>query len=172
MPPEKPSSVEEKERAIGGPNPSSVSLPGLLFVVTLMRAGGLTLRPGVAPGWPAFGCLLPLSPRGATTPGKPSGLGGHLKAAAKAGLLDSLKIKTDHGARRREKGWGDGKTEGGAAGPGGDFPQVSGLRVLVAEDDADSAVGLARFLRGIGHEVEVAPDGGAGKNLTVRHRLR
>jgi CheY-like chemotaxis protein len=35
------------------------------------------------------------------------------------------------------------------------------LRVLVAEDDADSAVGLARFLQGIGHEVEVAADGRA-----------
>jgi CheY-like chemotaxis protein len=51
--------------------------------------------------------------------------------------------------------------EGGAGGPAGDFPQSRGLRVLVAEDDADSAVGLARFLRGIGHEVEIAPDGQA-----------
>ena len=43
--------------------------------------------------------------------------------------------------------------------PGGDAPDSSGLRVLVVEDDADSAVSLARFLRGIGHEVEVAPIG-------------
>jgi CheY-like chemotaxis protein len=43
--------------------------------------------------------------------------------------------------------------------PGGDTPDPSGLRILVVEDNADSAVSLARFLRGLGHEVEVAPDG-------------
>jgi hypothetical protein len=52
-------------------------------------------------------------------------------------------------------------TDDGTAYPGGDSPQSRGLRVLVVEDDADSAAGLAHFLGGIGHQVEVAPDGQA-----------
>ena len=51
--------------------------------------------------------------------------------------------------------------EGGTARPGGDLPQASGLRVLVVEDDADSAVGLADFLEALGHEVEVTANGPA-----------
>jgi CheY-like chemotaxis protein len=42
--------------------------------------------------------------------------------------------------------------------PSGEDHPPLGLRVLVVEDDPDSAVSLARFLQGIGHEVEVAPD--------------
>jgi two-component system, OmpR family, response regulator len=45
--------------------------------------------------------------------------------------------------------------------PGGEDHQPLGLRVLVVEDDADGALSLAQFLRGLGHEVEVAPDGQA-----------
>jgi CheY-like chemotaxis protein len=55
-------------------------------------------------------------------------------------------------------GWA---VEGWTAGPGGDVPDSSGLRVLVVEDNADCAVTLARFLQRLGHEVEVAPDGPA-----------
>jgi two-component system, chemotaxis family, CheB/CheR fusion protein len=36
---------------------------------------------------------------------------------------------------------------------------VAALRVLLVEDDADSAATLARFLRGSGHEVQVSADG-------------
>jgi two-component system, OmpR family, response regulator len=51
--------------------------------------------------------------------------------------------------------------------PGGDFPDVPapaggpGLRVLVAEDDADLAAGLAAWLRLHGHRVRVTADGPA-----------
>jgi CheY-like chemotaxis protein len=51
--------------------------------------------------------------------------------------------------------------EGWTARPGGEDHQPLGLRVLVVEDNADSAVSLARFLRRLGHEVEVASDGQA-----------
>jgi DNA-binding response OmpR family regulator len=44
------------------------------------------------------------------------------------------------------------------------------LRVLVVEDDADSAAGLARFLQGIGHEGEVAPDGQAAVEAAKARR--
>jgi CheY-like chemotaxis protein len=45
--------------------------------------------------------------------------------------------------------------------PGGEDNQPLGLRVLVVEDDAAGALSLARFVRGLGHEVEVVPDGQA-----------
>jgi CheY-like chemotaxis protein len=59
---------------------------------------------------------------------------------------------------------------GWTAGAGERGQQPAGLRVLVAEDDADSAVSLARFLRGIGHEVEVATDGPAAVGAAQAHR--
>jgi CheY-like chemotaxis protein len=62
--------------------------------------------------------------------------------------------------------------EAGTACPGGavDVPDSGGLRVLVAEDDADSAVSLARFLQRLGHEVEVAPDGPSAVAAAQDHR--
>jgi CheY-like chemotaxis protein len=57
-----------------------------------------------------------------------------------------------------------------AAGPGGEDRQPLGLHVLVVEDDADSAMSLARFLRRLGHEVEVAPDGQAAIEAAQAHR--
>ncbi len=60
--------------------------------------------------------------------------------------------------------------EGGTACPDGDVPDSSVLRVLVVEDDADSAVSLARFLQRMGHEVEVAPDGQAAVEAAQARR--
>jgi CheY-like chemotaxis protein len=45
--------------------------------------------------------------------------------------------------------------------PAADGPDIPGLRVLVVEDDADLAAGLAGWLGRLGHEVRVAEDGPA-----------
>ena len=45
--------------------------------------------------------------------------------------------------------------------PGPDTPAGQGLRVLVVEDDADTAATLAHLFRLEGHQVRVAPDGPA-----------
>jgi two-component system CheB/CheR fusion protein len=49
------------------------------------------------------------------------------------------------------------------------FPDFGGLRVLVVEDNADSAVSLARFLQRMGHEVEVAPNGQTAVEIALTH---
>jgi DNA-binding response OmpR family regulator len=38
---------------------------------------------------------------------------------------------------------------------------VAGLRVMVVEDDADTAAQMARFLQSCGHDVHVCTDGGS-----------
>ncbi len=54
--------------------------------------------------------------------------------------------------------------------PGGEDHQPPGLRVLVVEDNAQSAVALARFLACCGHEVEVARDGQTAVEAAQAHQ--
>jgi PAS domain S-box-containing protein len=49
-------------------------------------------------------------------------------------------------------------------------PPAAPARILVADDNADSALGLAALLRGAGHDVEVAFDGEEALALAERHQ--
>jgi PAS domain S-box-containing protein len=62
----------------------------------------------------------------------------------------------------------DGRADGPA--PGADGQASPGCRILVVDDNVDSAVTLARLLRRVGHEVEVAHDGPAALEAAARFR--
>ena len=53
--------------------------------------------------------------------------------------------------------------------PDTDFGARGGLKVLVVEDNADSAYSEAMLLRLLGHEVEVAQDGATALAMAQRH---